>query len=295
MFQKLGFYISDSFKTLEAFFEKYSNSKGKLIFEDLLKFFNEHSKCLDGFNLTHDEYLRLFSALDNHKKKYLTINDLKNKLEDFILPDKMQSEIKDFIINSFQNVNELIKYIKNLEYSKELNKSRTNGFRTVNDSITKKEFFSAIENFFPKKYSTNQILNYISNHFSESVSLNELNKLYFDSTIVLKKRSLSKTSNVFAFHKRSRSELRTPYDNNPLEKLKRLLKYSNYEPSEFFKLYEIVNDGKINPQEFRNMIKRMNLGYTPIEIDKLLAYIERDKDGLIDLKNFIHFTNRQYS
>jgi Ca2+-binding EF-hand superfamily protein len=261
-----------------------------------MKFLNENTKCLDGFNLTNDEYLRVFSALDNHKKKYLTLMDLKNKLADFILPDKMHSEIKDFITNSFTNVDELIKYIKNLELSKEINKSKTNtnGFRTINDSLTKKEFFNGIENFFPRKYTTNQILSYISNHVSENISINELNRAYFENVVLFKKKSLSKTSNGFAFHKRSRSELRTIYDSNPLEKLKRLLKYSNYEPSEFFKLYEIVNDGKINPVEFRNMIKRMNLGYTPIEIDKLLAYIDRDKDGLIDLKNFIHFTNRQY-
>lgn len=300
VFEKLGLYINETFSSLEKFFEKYSNSKEKIIFEDFQKFVVEHNKCFDGFNLTNDEFLRLFSALDNHKKKYLTLQDLKIKLGDYELIEQMHNEIKEFIKMSFDSVIDAMKYIKSLnsnqDNQKVFSKTFNNNFNQIKfDFLFKKDLFYAVNNFFPRKYTTNQVVNYISRYFNDTVSISDLNKIYYDKEDgVNAYNTISNIKKKSGLLNRSLSDLRTPFDKNPLEKFKRLLKYSNYEPSEFLKIYQIVSDGRINTQEFRNMIKRLNLGYSPIEIDKLLSLIERDKDGLIDLKDFILFTKKQY-
>ena len=293
VFEKLGLYINDNFKSLDNFFIKYSNSKDKIVFEDFKNFLVEHNKCFEGFNMTNDEYLRIFSALDNHKKKYLTLHDLKIKLGDFEIIELMHSEMKAFFKKSFVNVIEAIKYIKSLPSQDSMYNSANSSINQLKfDYITKKELFNGINNFFPKKYNTNQVLNYISKFFKENISLSDFGKIFYESEGV-DNNNYIKDKKKSGFLNRSRSDLRTPFDHNPLEKFKRVLKYSNYEPSEFLKIYQIVSDGRINTQEFRNMIKRLNLGYSPIEIDKLLSLIERDKDGLIDLNDFIQFTKKQ--
>jgi Ca2+-binding EF-hand superfamily protein len=68
---------------------------------------------------------------------------------------------------------------------------------------------------------------------------------------------------------------------------------SNYEPLEFLKIYEIVSDGKLNEHEFRKIIKRLNIGLSNQEEDKLMDRVEKSREGLIDLKEFIKKTKNE--
>ena len=81
----------------------------------------------------------------------------------------------------------------------------------------------------------------------------------------------------------------TPYDKDPLEKVKRLLKASKFDMSNFFKMYELVSNGFLNPNEFANMLKKMNLGLTLLEIEKIISRVSRNSEGLLNLKEFVTF------
>ena len=62
----------------------------------------------------------------------------------------------------------------------------------------------------------------------------------------------------------------------------------------FFKMYEIISNGFLNPNEFSNMLKKMNLGLTILEIEKIIHRVSRNTEGLLNLKEFIAFMNNTY-
>ena len=88
-----------------------------------------------GFNLTKDELLSIYTSLDSHKKKYLTLQDLKNKLQIFNFYNKMHIDVKNFLQENFKNGFDAFKFfIKD---------------KTINKNyITLKEYFDALKNFF---------------------------------------------------------------------------------------------------------------------------------------------------
>ena len=170
--EKLGLYISDNFRDVDSFFNKYSSETEKLKFEDFYKFVGLNIKCFEGLNLTKDEYLTLFSALDPHKKSYVRVGDLKNKLDIYNFTEKMHKEINTFLTASFKSNIDAFKYFFDCENKDKItNNHLRNSLNTTMDSInksslTKKEFFEGINRLFPKKYTTNQILKYIKNKFN---------------------------------------------------------------------------------------------------------------------------------
>ena len=69
------------------------------------------------------------------------------------------------------------------------------------------------------------------------------------------------------------------------------MKSSKFEPYEMMKIYDNVSEGKMNDNEFRNMLKKLNLGLTSLEIDQILKMMGRTQDGKIDIKEFIKYSS----
>ena len=178
LIEKLGFYINQKYENVTNFFNLYGNLKeNKFRFEDFCKFLKENSECFQGFNLTKDEFMTVFSSLDSQKKNYLTLDDLKNKLEIFDFYRQMHFDIKNFLNNNFENYIDAIKYFlpdENLTKSDCPNENAPKNIKQNNidktiKGLTIKQFYDGINKMFPKKYSNENLLKYIKKYFNIEV------------------------------------------------------------------------------------------------------------------------------
>jgi Ca2+-binding EF-hand superfamily protein len=378
VFEKIGSFISENYNDIESFFNENSHN-GRMTLDDLQNYFKKNYSCLDGFNLTYDEIVTLFSALDGQKKTYVLLEDLKSKLGSFDFYTKMHLDIKNYICTNFVNAIAAFKYFMqkknngnanilnasgnfintknvnsnlNIEnFSKENfdetnNKSNYNfnnqteselnfngDFSNNQDklSLTKKEIFDGLNNLFPKKYKKETTMNYIKKNFKniEDINFSEFNYVYFDDikfdsnlrksitsitnfkdkTMVPYslnyKNNLSKTSLNFRsktvnningdnFTAKNHNKLETPFDEDPLEKIRRIIYASRFDFTNYFKMHELLsNKGMVNQFEFKNILKKMNIGITGLEIDSIIAKAGRNRNGMISIPDFVKFLKNE--
>ena len=214
--EKFGMFISEKYDNPTNFFKLFTNNdQNKFKFENFTKFIENNYECFQGFNLTRDELLSIFTSLDSQKKNYLTLEDFKNKLELFDFYRKMHLDIKNFLHNNFPNQVDSFSYF--LPYGntmesqgkQEHTRSFSNGFshrsqnainsrynnlnntsknfnpqnKSINNinnteiiGITKKQFFDGINNLFPGKYPIDTILKYIKKYFNINIDNKETTK-----------------------------------------------------------------------------------------------------------------------
>ena len=327
--ERLGMFISEKYDSIEQFFtENTEKGTNKFLFNDFLKFFEKNYELFNmGFNLTKDELLSIYTSLDSHKKKYLTLQDLKNKLQIFNFYNKMHIDVKNFLQENFKNGFDAFKFfIKD---------------KTINKNyITLKEYFDALENFFPNKYPTNTILKYLNKYFGislslsnnktellnkkETISFSEFNYLYFDSFKLdeefqknknldtklhtnrdeigkkFKNKFTQKSQNNFYFSnlfKKKYEKLSNPFDQDPLNKLKRIVCSSKYNLDKFFEAVAMEcknNDFIVNKYQFKNIIKKLKIGLTNLEIEQILAQSGKlDYNNMINLRDFVKYLYSQ--
>ena len=350
--ERLGMFISEKYDSLEQFFDEYSEpGSGKFKYEDFLRFQEKHNDLFKiGFNLTKDEILSIYTSLDSQKKNYLTLQDLKNKLQIFNFYTKMHIDVKNFVQQNFMNGVDAFKFFmkpkNNIENqggddkNKDLkNKDNADEKRSY---ITLKEMFDAFEHFFPKKYATNTILKYLNIYFNitvpnkenpsgtkkDKINYDEFNYIFFDkfdenksflekksfntklltnrisilNKIKNKKGNLQRSSSSFFYSnlfKKKFSNLYTPFDDDPLNKIKRIIFSSKHNLSKFFETATLECDNNnllVNKYQFKNIIKSLNIGLTISEIDQILSKCGRiGYDGKINLREFIKFLRGQNS
>ncbi len=289
--ERFGLYVSSKWDSIETFFADYSNRTDKIKLDEFVKFTKDNFHCFEGFNFSEDEIVVIYSAIDAHKKSFITLDDIINKIDPYNFYKKMHHDIKNFIRFSFKTGVDAFKFLSN-ESNSNITSLKESQFS--NYSLTKKELFDGINSLFPKKYTTNQVLIYLTKFFKdpERVDFSELNYLFYDKAQkneYLNSRSVRLSQSVRPRASSAHQQLATPYDKDPLEKIKRLLKSSKFDMSSFFKMYEIISNGWLNPNEFANMIKKMNLGLTLLEIERIMSRVSRSPEGLLNLKEFIAF------
>ena len=222
--EKLGMFISEKYDNPTNFFNLYANKEdNKFKFENFIKFIENNFECFEGFNLTRDELLSIFTSLDSHKKNYLSLEDFKNKLELFDFYRKMHLDIKSFFHNNFPSQVDAFSYFlpyTNISITNEgFSKSFSNRFYTPNKyninnrynysnnnkiinqsnekiGITKKQFFEGINNLFPGKYPIETILKYIKKYFNID---NENNKNSFNNDNI-KQQLISFSQFTFVYY-----------------------------------------------------------------------------------------------
>ena len=295
--ERLGMYVSEKYDSIEQFYyENIEPGSNKFKFSDFLKFHESHYDLFNnGFHLTKDELLSIFTSLDSQKKDYLTLQDLQNKLQYFNFYKKMHSDLKDFFQTNFDSGIDAFKYFFIEENIKE-----------KRYSITIKEFLDGFESFFPNKYEYNTVLKYLFKYFHVSldkkendndnnvkstIDFNEFNYLYFEKLEsnelflnnfdkdmkLLNKRSINKyTSNNYYFSSlfkmKKNPKLITPFDQNPYLKFIRIIDSSKNEVNSLIEEIIKQNDGSpnINKFQFRSFIKKLNIGLTNLEIDEIV-------------------------
>ena len=327
--ERLGMFISEKYDSIEEFFtENTEKGSDKFLFSDFIKFHEKNYELFNlGFNLTKDELLSIYTSLDSHKKKYLTLQDLKNKLQIFNFYNKMHIDVKNFLHENFKNGIDAFKF-----FVKDKNSNK--------NFITLKEYFDALENFFPNKYPTNTILRYLNKYFGislpssnnksellnkkETISFSEFNYLYFDSfkfddefqknknldtkmhnnreeiAKTFQNKFTQKSDDNFYFSnlfKKKYEKLSNPFDIDPLTKIKRIVCSSKYNLDKFFELVALEcgnDDFIINKFQFKNVIKKLKIGLTNLEIDQILAQSGKvDYNNMINLREFVIYLYSQ--
>ena len=318
---KLGNYISEKYpNNINEFYNNLNindfKNEGKGInLNDFKIFIDNNPKIFESFNMENIQIEVLFNYISN-ENEYLTLENIKKifDLNKFKFYENMHSDIYIFINQNFPSSIDAFRYFHNI-------KLISSTLPTYNDKISyeneisKKDFFNGINKLFPNKYETNTILNYISKYFPNSnktniIKYNEFTYLYynkyeFNNKFSNSKYKLSKilttrekiniplTTLNSPFIQKEHKDLETPFDNDPLEKIKRCILSSTSDYNKIIK--NTINEyGSLcNKFEFRNMIKRLELGLTNIEIEDIISKSGLNNDGRINLIDFYKFINNE--
>ena len=335
--ERFGMFISEKYDSIEQFFNENSEpGSNKFKFSDFLNFHEKNYELFNnGFNLTKDELLSIYTSLDSQKKNFLTLQDIKNKLQIFNFYTKMHIDVKKFIKDNFENEIDAFKFF----IWKKINLEKNDpNFLTKEEAeksyITLKEYFDAFKIFFPNKYANNTILKYLNKYFNislpgnsrpdlankkDTITFSEFSYIYFDKvendqTFInnrgkdtklmtnridiekqfQKKLSKKKSEDNFYYSHLFRKKfeaLSTPFDNDALLKLKRILASSKYDLNSFFETISLKcpnNNFIVNKYQFKHIIKELNLGLTNLEIEQIFQKTDKvSYDGNINLRNFI--------
>jgi len=77
------------------------------------------------------------------------------------------------------------------------------------------------------------------------------------------------------------------WEQDIFEKLRQIIRSSSKSFEDIFREFDEDKNGYISLVEFRNALRKLNLGLTSREIDKLMARIDSNSDGKIDWHEFI--------
>ena len=328
--EKFGMYVSEKYDSIEQFYnECIEVGSNKFKFSDFIKFHESHYDLFNnGFHLSKDELLSIFTSLDSQKKNFLTLQDLQNKLSYFNFYKKMHFDIKDFFQTNFQNGVDAFKYFFIGKNNNEIKRYY----------ITLKEFYDGFENFFPNKYENNTILKYLNKYFNitlpnndnnnnienkkDTIEFSEFNYIYFDSseenkfflenlsldTKLINKRVVNDDKKIGTeknfyfsefFKKRSikNESLITPFDADPFIKFIRIINSSKYDINSFFEeaIKENLNNPYVNKSQLRHILKKLNIGLTNLEIEiivkKCSKEISKDFGEKINLRKLLIILN----
>ena len=319
----IGMYISQEFDgNVEEFYNSLNKTnltnKGQgLSFHNFLHFFETNYLLIESFHMNNDKYLVLFNYLSNNNK-FITLDNLRNIFKNYDFYECMHKYISNFLKNNFKTSLEAFEYFFQV-YS--LKNEKNNSKKLFNrDYITKKELFEGILNIFPNKFRINTIYKYYNKFIKtkdsrklnssidekrDIIKFNEFNTIYFNEIIKCDKYKLtldcqSKNKNKrnkdnflttikFPFKARINPKLKTIYDLDPLNKIKKLIQSSKVNfKDEFHKLMK-KTDSKANIFEIKNMIRRLGLGLTNIEIEDILHKSGLLSEGYINLNDFYHY------
>ena len=317
---KLGYFINEKYdNNIEKFYHDYNindfknNGKG-ISLNDFRFFLEKNYKLFDNFQMENPQSEVFFNHLSGGNQ-YITIESLNkifgNNQYDFY--GSMHNDILTFLNQNFPTSQDAFKYFHNI-------KPISNSMPTFNDKtndrnyISKSEFFNGINQLFPNKYETNTILNYIHKIFPNivnDISFSEFTLVYFNKYEFNDKFSKTqfKNSKILTsrpqsslpfmtfnspFIQKEHKNLETPFDSDPLEKIKRLILSSKYDFNTLFK--KAISDsgnGMVNQFEFRNLIKKLDLGLTNIEIEDIINKSGITVDGRINLYDFYNYITNE--
>ena len=321
---KMGDFINEEYDNdIQSFYDDYNitdfRNKGQgLSFDNFQNFLQRNYLLFEPYHINKNESQQkaVFNYLSNNKR-YINIEDLEyffgnnsnnnndDNNENYDFYEKLHNDITTFLYDNFHNCEDAFKYFHNDIY-------KNNYINNENNYITKKEFFNGINNLFPKKYQTNTIQNYYNKYFQNKnkIPYSEFNYIYYNdfnsndkynqslnkpSKIKTTRPDVSEipfTSNKSPFPTEKNPKLKTPFDLDPLEKLKRLILSSKVDfkkECEYYLNYSQSNNGLINQYELRNLIKRLNLGLTSIEIEDIINKNGMTYNGYINIFEFYKY------
>jgi hypothetical protein len=85
----------------------------------------------------------------------------------------------------------------------------------------------------------------------------------------------------------TKSSVKAKLEDDIIEKLRYILKTSTKTLVQVFKEFDVDGNGVISAVEFRQALRRLNLGVTSLEIDKVIKIVDKNSDGNIDWNEFM--------
>jgi len=282
----MGIMISKIFPSIKDSFENASEHIQKVTFEQFKKFI-ETNNALTGFNMTLSLTQKLFSEIDPHKKGYLTENDWVNAFQSFRWNDQIFVELKNVIQCSFTDVDSAFEFF--LSFKPQSKKQEGKQFIEYSD------FEYCINSLTSERFKRNELQS-LWKSVTEGGKTSQVDKYLFRSHFDnIKYSGKSTVRNIKSAAAGSRTTIYTESSSSStwkvdiIEKLRQIIRTSNKSFEEIFREFDEDKNGYISKIEFRNAIRKLNLGLTSREIDQLMVKIDTNADGKIDWQEFIHY------
>jgi len=170
------------------------------------------------------------------------------------------------------------------------------------DEISFSEFnylyFDDIKSDSNLRKTINSFKNY-KDKTSDIYSINEDNNNKIHSTLLSKTSRNFRSKSLYNTEKYGSGnkilhKLDTPFDEDPLEKIRRIIYASRFDFTNYFKMYDLLTvDGMVNHNQFKNMLKKMNIGITTLEIDQILAKAGMTRHGMVSIRDFMKFLQNE--
>jgi hypothetical protein len=192
----------------------------------------------------------------------------------FLFPKKYSNQVLcNYLKKRFKNIEQIPFSEFNYVYFDNI-KSDNNLIKTINSFKNYKDKKTGV--FFLNLNNNTNLENKVDNTtlFSKSCKNFRSKKLYTSDKIGNK-----------LLHK-----LDTPFDEDPLEKIRRIIYASRFNFINYFKMYDSITiNGMVNHSQFKNMLKKMNIGITSLEIDQIMAKAGLTREGFINIRDFLEF------
>ena len=322
-------YDSDIKKFYDDYNITHFRNQGQgLSFDNFENFLDCNYQLLEQYHIEEAQKLILFNHISNNNK-YITLTMLQkmfgnNSDNNYNFYLKMHKDIIKFLHENYPKSEDAFKFFHGVKTH--LQETPTyNDYISKNPYITRKEFFDGINKIFPKNYKTNTILNYYNKIFkkklnqnksnenikqndeNDNIKFSEFNYIYYsdfeydnyyikslknDSKILTTRTPVNLKFMTFnsPFEVKEHKKFETPYDLDPLEKIKRLILSSKIDfKKEFKEIIKETTNGMANQYEFRNMIKKFDIGLTNIEIEDIIHKSGMGSDGKINLIDFYNY------
>ena len=238
---------------------------------------------------------------DFNENEILSYEEDKNNINYDCLNNKYSISIKEFF-DAFENffpkkyaTNTILKYLN--KYFKITIPDKNNSLTERKDRINFNEFnyiyFDKFEE--NKKFISNK--NHPTKLFTNRFSFsNEIRKNFLKRSSSMLSTIQLNNSNFTRKRKINLNNLSTPFDFDPLTKIKRIIFSSKYNLSKFFENIALKADNNLflNKFKFRDMIKEFKIGLTNKEIDFIMSKCGSSSyDGKINLREFMKFLKGQ--
>ena len=318
----IGLFIDETYNgDIRKFYDDYNTTdfrnQGKgLSLDNFVNFLQINNILFESFYINDEQKKILFKYISGGSEfiNIQRLTEIFGKKNNYDFYGQMHKNITKFLHENFPKCEDAFKYFHNV-------KTKLKETPTYNDKISpqyyihKKDFFDGINRMFPNEYQTDTILSYYNQIFNKNenndpdiIKYSEFNYIYYskfnfdsnypnlqkkDSKILTTRKNIEgKAFMTFnsPFIVKEHKNFQTPYDLDPLEKIKRLIASSKNEfKSEFVKYINQSPNGMANQFEFRNMIKKLGLGLTNIEIEDIIHKSGLGSDGVINLIDFMYY------
>ena len=272
--QSLGLYVSKSYETAYECFQEISSSRDKITF-DLFSSWLGKSQVLNSYRLTQQLIQELFAYLDPHKKGFLSKDDWELCLGTFSYSSTCLQEVKDSIRSNFADIKTAFDYFLSFHSG------------PPPEKISLKDFESALEAIIPKRFNKKELASIWKQVFRDSsfISFREFrDNLDLNNFLSAFNGTRSKPSSAQSF--KSTSTQRAGLSDDPLKRLQALIRASPYSIEDIFKEMDRDNNGTLSLLEFKNAMRKLNIGLSSKDIDGLLSRIDTNNDGQIDWQEF---------